>query len=214
MQFTSEYEWNKIGRKVKPDAVPIIVLWPFGPIRFLYELADTEPDIDRAAFNDPFAVKGTLNPRAVAGLGAGLAKQRRFRIKIGPRRHGFNYAGSAASQGSLSVSEPISKPVRDGSRIAEFAVENVRTTICDPQRIDDDRVVRRIPSYRVTVNDRLDHREHIFCGHLGGCDGGGKNEEGGWPSRAALGRHEQEIEAESRIWSLRVLDLLPRRRNT
>jgi hypothetical protein len=46
--IASEYEWQAIGRHVQPDAVPIIILWPFSPIRFVYEVEDTGPPIDRA----------------------------------------------------------------------------------------------------------------------------------------------------------------------
>ncbi len=49
-----EYEWSRAGRYVLPDAVPIIILWPFSPIRFVYELADTGPPINRKDFKDPF----------------------------------------------------------------------------------------------------------------------------------------------------------------
>lgn len=45
--IASEYEWVSIGRYVLPDAVPIIILWPFSPIRFVCELADTGPLINR-----------------------------------------------------------------------------------------------------------------------------------------------------------------------
>ena len=35
--IASEFEWQTVGRYVQPDAVPIIILWPFSPIRFVYE---------------------------------------------------------------------------------------------------------------------------------------------------------------------------------
>jgi hypothetical protein len=54
----TEHEWRNENRLVKPDAAPIIILWPFSPIRFVYELEDTAPDIDREAIGDPLAVKG------------------------------------------------------------------------------------------------------------------------------------------------------------
>src|SRR5215212_8894439 len=58
--IASEHEWQVVGRHVSPDAVPIIILWPFSPIRFVYELEDTGPPIDRDAINDLFVVKGEL----------------------------------------------------------------------------------------------------------------------------------------------------------
>ena len=56
--IASEFEWQTVGRCVLPDAVPIIILWPFSPIRFVYQLQDTGPPIDRESINDFFAAKG------------------------------------------------------------------------------------------------------------------------------------------------------------
>jgi hypothetical protein len=198
--IASEYEWKNVNRFVKPDAAPIIILWPFAPIRFVYELEDTGPDIDREAIGDPFAVKGDLPPRVLSALVSGLNKQKGFKIKIEGRRKGFSYAGSAAPQGLLPIASSNSGPLDNGSRIGEFAHENAASSI-QP-------VIGRIPSYRVTVNDRLEPKErfvtiahelgHIFCGHLGGCTPRmTKDEESGWPDRTSLGKHEKEVEAEA-----------------
>ena len=51
--IASEWEWRSVGREVQPDAVPIIILWPFSPIRFVYELADTGPPIERKVDRGP-----------------------------------------------------------------------------------------------------------------------------------------------------------------
>src|SRR5882757_3575003 len=56
--IASEFEWQSVGRHVVPDAVPIIILWPFSPIRFVYELEDTGPPLDRDSVKDPFAAVG------------------------------------------------------------------------------------------------------------------------------------------------------------
>jgi hypothetical protein len=84
--IATEYEWKSEKRFVKPDAAPIIILWPFSPIRFVYELEDTGPDIDRQAIGDPFAVKGELHPKALSALVSGLKRQKSFKIKIEGRR--------------------------------------------------------------------------------------------------------------------------------
>lgn len=205
--IASEYEWKRLGRVVKADAIPIIILWPRSPIRFVYELADIGPEIDRRALNDPFSVEGKLHPKAIAALKTSLTKQKAFRIEIEWRRYGFEYAGSAAQQGTVPAEESPSGPMRNGSRIAEFARGNAATERREPERLAKDNVVRYIPSYRVTVNDRLEEGErfatiahelgHIFCGHLGGCNSARMDDEGGWPDRSSLGKHEQEIEAEA-----------------
>jgi hypothetical protein len=196
----SEYEWKSVNRFVRPDAAPIIILWPFSPIRFVYELEDTGPDIDREAIGDPFAVTGNLPPSAISALILGLKKQKGFRIKIEGRRQGSGRAGSAAAQGLLPIGPSNDGPLPNGSRIGEFASENAASTA---QPING-----RIPTYRITVNDRLEMKErfvtiahelgHIFCGHLGACTSGiAKDEESGWPDRRWLGKHEKEVEAEA-----------------
>ncbi|HSO82714.1 hypothetical protein [Thiocapsa sp.] len=38
----SRQEWRKRGRSVLADAIPIVLLQPFGPVRFVYEVSDTE----------------------------------------------------------------------------------------------------------------------------------------------------------------------------
>ena len=118
--------------------------------------------------------------------------------KIEDRRHGFSYAGSAAAQGVLPVIQ--SSPIGGDSRIGKFAREN-STSHAQAQK-------QGIPTFRVTVNDRLQPNErfvtiahelgHIFCGHLGACTSrSGKDEESGWPDRRLVGYHEKELEAEA-----------------
>jgi hypothetical protein len=73
--IATEHEWQMVGRHVQPDAVPIIILWPFSPIRFVYEVEDTGPPIDRVSINDPFALKGEFQPRVLSRLESALKKQ-------------------------------------------------------------------------------------------------------------------------------------------
>lgn len=199
LAIASESEWQSVGRRVLPDAVPIIILWPFGPIRFVYELEDTGPPIDRGGIGDPFAAKGVFRASVLAALEKKLKKQRKFRVTIEARRHGFSYAGSAAAQGSLFTDQSLSGPLTPGNRIGNFAEQNSKVAALQDGRI---------PTFRITVNDRLEPSErlvtiahelgHIFCGHLGGCHTRTKREdESGWPTRSTLGLHEKEIEAEA-----------------
>ena len=73
-------QWKAVERDVAPDAFPIVILWPFGPIRFLYELADTLPAINRESLGDPFAVAGRFDSQALSHLKAGLARAKAFRV--------------------------------------------------------------------------------------------------------------------------------------
>ena len=198
--IASEYEWKTVGREVLPDAVPIIILWPFSPIKYVYELEDTGPPLDRETIGDPFATRGEFQPGTLATLTTNLGKQKTFRVKIEPRRQGFSYAGSAASQGHLPFIQSGATTLHGAGLIGQFAHQNAR--------INEGQSVRSVATFRITVNDRLQPSErfvtlahelgHIFCGHVGGCvSHGGRDDESGWPDRRSLGTSEKEIEAEA-----------------
>jgi len=39
----SAYDWaTRFGRSIKEDARPLLILWPFGPVAFVYDVQDTE----------------------------------------------------------------------------------------------------------------------------------------------------------------------------
>ena len=198
--LATEYEWSTVGRHVLPDAVPIIILWPFGRIRFVYELADTGPLIDREKFSDPFAVEGELKKGVRSRLEAALGKQKTFKIDVEWRRQSFNQAGSATSQTVQPLTSATAPVLSGGTPIGVFAHQNTNATLSTSGGF---------PSFRIVINDRLQPKEqfvtlahelgHIFCGHLGGCTAPGRDEddESGWPDRRRLGTHQKEIEAEA-----------------
>ncbi len=61
------YRWNKYYRMVKPLSRPFIILVPFGPVEFVYDIKDTEPingkedNIPERLLN-PFLTKGDITP--------------------------------------------------------------------------------------------------------------------------------------------------------
>jgi hypothetical protein len=194
--IATEFEWRKVERTIAPDAVPIIILWPFAPIRFVYELEDTNPPTMHNDIRDPFAAIGDFRPEVLLKLTKGLSQQKNFKVRIVARRLGSGRAGTASIQGVLSMTAPFG----EGANIGQFAGVNADT--------DSEPLKPGIPSFRIAVNDRLHPGEsfatiahelgHIFCGHLGPCNSGdGKNEESGWPDRRSLGLAEREVEAEA-----------------
>jgi Zn-dependent peptidase ImmA (M78 family) len=193
--IATQHEWQREKRYVLPDAVPIMILWPFSPIKYVYEIADTGPPLEQDPERDPFAVEGNFRPACLSKLMASLRKQRHFKVKIEARRQGRDKAGSAAGQGVLWNLETA-------AIISHLAEQNAST--------QSEIVKQVIPVFRITINDRLEPAEqfvtlahelaHIFCGHLGPCASrrGVKNEEeSGWPDRHKLGKHEKEVEAEA-----------------
>jgi hypothetical protein len=61
----SAKKWERdYGRTVKRDALPFVILVPFGPVEFVYDIADTEgPDLPRRIL-DPFEAIGRLDKDA------------------------------------------------------------------------------------------------------------------------------------------------------
>lgn len=59
----SANEWAKrFNRRIKPEARPLIILRPFGPVSFVFELSDTygkEPFPEE--FLNPFKVEGIIS---------------------------------------------------------------------------------------------------------------------------------------------------------
>lgn len=55
-------KWKKLGRKVKPYARPMVILVPFGPVDFIYDIADTEGDEVPKLVLNPFHTDGRLQP--------------------------------------------------------------------------------------------------------------------------------------------------------
>lgn len=200
--IATENEWRSIKRYVLPDAVPIIILWPFSPIRFVYELADTGPPVDREAIGDPFATPGSFNDKLLSHLVNNLKKQKNFVVEVEFLRQGYDLAGSASFQGTSSPPPSPDWTEQAPNPLGFFASAHTYT------RPEAGNARTKAPLYRVLVNDRLLNKErfvtlahelgHIFCGHLGAClPGNGKDEESGWPDRRNTPLKIREIEAEA-----------------
>lgn len=72
----SDREWkDRWHRFVKPGVRPLIILKPFGPVDFVYDLSDTEGDEPLLAeVFDPFEAQGSINPQAFYRLMENLPK--------------------------------------------------------------------------------------------------------------------------------------------
>lgn len=162
-------QWRAIDRRIKPGAIPIAILWPFTPVRWVYELNDTEGRPVPPHEADPFIVLGA--PPG-ASWSATLRTADRFRIRVeltsrwGNRRAGIAGMLHATADASTHTSGTrghrwlilINEQLDAGARFATLAHE----------------------------------LGHIYCGHLGA------HPEGFWPDRIGLlttGQKEMEAEA-------------------
>jgi len=69
----SAYHWaTRFERRVKRDARPLLILWPFAPVALVYDLVDTEGLELPAAVKDIFRATGHVTEarRRPAGTGA------------------------------------------------------------------------------------------------------------------------------------------------
>ncbi|MCI0364657.1 MAG: hypothetical protein L0219_12295 [Phycisphaerales bacterium] len=90
----SRSQWQRIDRWINPDAVPLIILQPFGPVEFVYELGDTAGRPVPGGEYDPFGASGRLD-------GCNWERAVRAAAKVGIvveqiEHYGSGLAGTAA----------------------------------------------------------------------------------------------------------------------
>ena len=72
----SRVDWfERFNRTVKDGARPLLILWPFGPVALVYDVADTEGDLlpDGIA---AFAAHGSMDVAALASYAKKMSKCR------------------------------------------------------------------------------------------------------------------------------------------
>lgn len=166
------------GRRIKPEARPLVILRPMGPVMFVFDVSDTEaeqgartvpPEIEQ-----PFEVRG-------GQIGLELSRTtenaRRDGIDIRERQAGAQSAGEIRAVGR--------------GRFVNFQVK-------ERPEVE----YREVPlRYELLLNGRhsteakyatLAHElGHLYCGHLG------TPNDKWWPDRRGLGDEICEFEAES-----------------
>lgn len=177
----SASEWRtRFNRTILPLARPIVILHPFGPVRFVYDLTDTEgPDHPQLRWRDPFAVKTDLAPPSAGSMDR-LYKtlDKRDGITVQVDDYGGLFAGVAMRVQAVPGSG--------------------QQTLWPQFRI---RMARRLKPAEALVT--LAHElGHVYCGHLGPFlptkPQNGKPPPRPWDDRhAVLTKGQCEFEAES-----------------
>ena len=169
----SRTQWRSIGRNVVADAVPIVILRPFGPVEFVYEQGDTDGEPLPGQDQDPFLALGRV--KHTTWERTTFAASRCGIVVEAVQNYGADRAGTAAVL-HRNLDDAVTLAGEGGS--SRFRVRiNGRL----------DKAARL-----ATLTHELGH---IFCGHLGA------DPKGRWPSRAgALTGSQQELEAEAVAW--------------
>jgi len=184
-------QWQeRFDRVPEPGARPYVILQPFGPVLFVYDLPDTEPRSKEAeseeaeelpeAVTDPFAVEGTLSEDTWAQTLRNCRLKEKVAVRWSEdlhRRRGGRIERKPFQAGPKNTGDRLSGDTLSGDTLSGDC------------------------RYRVLLNKNLRIEEqygalahelgHLFGGHLGTDDGAW------WDECTDAGRPQKEIEAES-----------------
>lgn len=173
------HRWlHSYGRRIKAAARPLVILQPMGPVMFVFDVKDTEPEDDARLL--PPEVERPFEVRQ--GRIGGELKQTVENAK----RDGVNVIERDA--GSQSAGEIRVTPL---GRYLEFLIK----VHPEPERL----LVPLRYELLLNVNHSAEARyatlvhelAHLYCGHLG------TPNKKWWPDRRGLARDVREFEAES-----------------
>ena len=137
----TEKRWLAVRRRVRPGALPIVVLRPFGPVSFLYEVSDTEGKPLPGEQANPFVAHGKLD-EIEWGKVLKLHREKN-NVRIEERNFGSLLAGNARSLQTMPTLLPESGA---------------------PEWLVQLNVNHDLPTRFATLAHELGH---IFCGHCG-----------------------------------------------
>lgn len=184
-------KWGEEGRIVKPNARPLIILLPFGPVGFVYDISDTEPmhgkdsDDEKERLLDKYIIHPFTSTHNDL---FGFKREMEF-LKYNMPFYGIKYdmmrAGSSLGAqievfNDAIINVPIEKK-RDGSPCVSIKYGS---------------------RFWIDVNDKADLTEelaslthelgHLFCHHLYINDN--------WWKHRRISEQSKEFEAESTAW--------------
>lgn len=171
----STNDWKKkFNRTIKPGARPLVILRPFGPVAFLFELSDTEGEepFPEELLN-PFTVEGKLPESIFNNLVENLKCDG---ISYSEVELGSSRAGSIQTDGS----NKRAKMIQSQKEIILKILFNI--------------IVNRNHPIETRFATIIHELGHLYCGHLGTPD------PKMWKDRTNLEINQEEFEAESVCW--------------
>ena len=161
-------QWAEIGRTVDSQATPIIILMPFGPVQFVYELEDTHGAPVSEDVQDPLRALGNVS-RSTWRRSVATAKKSGVKVELVQPNSLHATSAPAWNQGTHGETQQISE-------------EDYRW------RVRVNRLLDKDPTFETLALELA----HVYCGHQGS---GPKDR---WPDRSTrLSQHEKELEAQA-----------------
>ena len=179
------HRWiREYGRRIRPNAHPLVILQPMGPVMFVFDVSDTEPEPGAPSLppevEKPFEVRhGHLVGRELERT---IENAKRDGIRIILKKKGSQSAGSITMQDEKSIPHPLI--VRIGTNTDGGAIYTgipVRYNLVLNESLSGEAV------YATMVHELA----HLYCGHLG------TPNKKWWPDRRGLAEAVKEFEAES-----------------
>jgi len=173
------HRWiEEYRRRIRPGARPLVILQPMGPVMFVFDVSDTEPEENAPPLpqevESPFAVR---QGRIGKELSRTIENAKGDGIEVVERQAGSQSAGqiAVARQGRQLTVLIRRKPK------PEFATVPLRYEI----------LLSSSHSKEAKYATLVHELGHLYCGHLGTPD------DKWWPDRRRLSHEHQELEAES-----------------
>ena len=171
------------GRTVRPNAHPLVILRPMGPVMFVFDVEDTEPGPEARPLppevEKPFEVR---RGRVGSEPEHTIENAKRDGVRILVQKEGSQSAGSICKEDPRKPSSPLLFQTgrnRDGGPI--YAPIPVRYNLVLNESLGREAI------YATMVHEMA----HLYCGHMG------TPNKKWWPDRRGLGKEIREFEAES-----------------
>jgi hypothetical protein len=173
------HRWQRdYGRRIKPNARPLVILQPMGPVMFVFDVSDTDPE-DGAPplpreIEHPFEVRAG---RVGSELQRTTDNAKRDGVDVSGRNAGANDAGEIREAGS---DKPLEVLVKTHPK-PEFIQVPLRYNV----------LLNSSHTPETKYATLIHELAHLYCGHLGSPNNKW------WPDRRGLSKDIREFEAES-----------------
>jgi len=171
----SAFDWKmRFNRTINPGARPLVILRPFGPVAFVFELSDTDGiDPFPEELLKPFKVKGKIEEAKIKWLIENLKSDGIYYNEV-------EYGTALAGFIEIAENKVEQSVVRKGKEIRVKVLY--------------DMVINRNEKTETKFATILHELAHLYCGHLG------TFYPKWWSDRRSLSKNQREFEAESVCW--------------
>lgn len=161
--------WRRdYGRSIKPNAQPVVILQPMGPVMFVFDVSDTEGEPLPPKFEKPLEVR---DGKVGSELDRLIENAKRDGVRVLMAKHGSHRGGSIGETETTGqrvfIDDKRDVPLRYELLLSEHLSKASR--------------------FATLVHEL----GHLYCGHLG------TPNSKWWPDRQGLRKEVREFEAES-----------------